>query len=92
METLTNKRIKTMKLEQAKKIMENSGSEILEAHRTISNKIVMIFINNYEKQLKELQSQYDAINNQRNDLIKAKNYEDLQNMVKNIYDHGDTKD
>tara|TARA_Y100000591_G_scaffold238862_1_gene209543 strand:+ start:213 stop:491 length:279 start_codon:yes stop_codon:yes gene_type:complete len=92
METLTNKRIKTMKLEQAKKIMENSGSEILEAHRTISNKIVMIFINNYEKQLKELQSQYDAINEQRNDLIKAKNYEDLQNMVKNIYDHGDTKD
>tara|TARA_Y100001938_G_scaffold146323_1_gene224951 strand:+ start:239 stop:517 length:279 start_codon:yes stop_codon:yes gene_type:complete len=92
METLTNKRIKTMKLEQAKKIMENSGSEILEAHRTISNKIVMIFINNYEKQLKELQSQYDAINIQRNDLIKAKNYEDLQNMVKNIYDHGDTKD
>ena len=81
-----------MKLEQAKKIMENADQKILEAHRTISNKIVMIFINNYEKQLKELQSQYDAINNQRNDLIKAKNYEDLQNMVKNIYDHGDTKD
>ncbi len=81
-----------MKLEQAKKIMENSGSEILEAYKTISGKQIMIFINNYEKQLKEKQSQYDFINEQRKDLMEAKNFEDLKRMVKNIYDHGDTKD
>ena len=74
-----------MKLEQAKKIMENADQKILEAHRTICFYL-------YEKQLNEKQSQYDVLNEQRNDLIKAKNYEDLQNMVKNIYDHGDTKD
>ena len=81
-----------MKLEQAKKIMENAGPEILEAYRTISSKQLMIFINNYEKQLKEKQSNYDAINEQRKDLMAAKNFEDLQNMIKNIYNHGDTKD
>jgi hypothetical protein len=63
-----------MKLEQAKKIMENAGSEILEAYRTISSKQFMIFYENFQKQLKEKQSQYDALNEQRKDLMEAKNF------------------
>ena len=81
-----------MKLEQAKKIMENADPKILEAYRTISSKQLMIFINNYEKQLAEKQSKIDFIYEQRNYLCEAKNFEDLKRMVKNIYDHGDTKD
>jgi len=81
-----------MELEQAKKIMENADSEILEAYRTISSKQIMIFINNYEKQLDEKKSQLIALNEQRNDLLEAKNFEDFKRMVKNINDHGDTKD
>jgi len=51
-----------------------------------------IFYNDFKRQLEEKQSQYDALNEQRNDLMKAKNFEDLQRMVKNINNHGDTKD
>jgi DnaJ-class molecular chaperone len=72
--------------------MENAGSEILEAYKIIVSKQCMELYDDYEKQLKEKQSQYDAINEQRKDLMGAKNFEDLKNMVKNIYDHGDTKD
>ena len=81
-----------MKLEQAKKIMINAEKEILEAYRTITQKQIMIFINNYEKQLNEKQAQYNAINEQRKDLIEAKNYKDFKRMVRNIYHHGNTKD
>ena len=59
-----------MKLEQAKKIMENADSKILEAYRTIANKQFMFLYENYEKQLKEKQSQYDFINEQRKDLME----------------------
>ena len=80
-----------MQLEQAKKIMENAESEILEAYKIIVRKQFIELYDAYEKQLKEKQSQYDFLNEQRKDLMGAKNYEDLQNMIKNIYDHGDTK-
>ena len=80
-----------MELEQAKKIMENAEPEVFEAYKTISSKQLMIFINNYKKQLKEKQEKIDFIYKQRNHLCEAKNFEDLQNMVKNIHNHGDTK-
>jgi membrane-bound lytic murein transglycosylase MltF len=84
-----------MKLEQAKKIMENSGLEILEAYRTISSNQFDIVYKNYVKQLVEKESQCSELRRMLNDFlfnVEAKNMEQLQNMVKNFYDHGDTQD
>ena len=81
-----------MNLEQAKKIMENADPKILEAYKTISGKQLMIFINNYEKQLKEKNLIINSLHEQRSDLIEAKDYEDFKRLVKNINDYGDTKD
>tara|TARA_R110002020_G_scaffold475698_1_gene711798 strand:- start:85 stop:342 length:258 start_codon:yes stop_codon:yes gene_type:complete len=81
-----------MKLEDAKNIIEYSSFNTQQAVKKLLNVQFEIFNNNHKKQIKELQSQYDALNEQRNDLEEAKNFEDLKRMVKNINDHGDTKD
>ena len=81
-----------MKLEDAKNIIEYSSFNTQQAVKKLLNVQFEIFNNNHKKQIKELQSKYDALNEQRNDLEEAKNFEDLKRMVKNINDHGDTKD
>ena len=88
--TKTKKESKTMKLEEAKNIIEKTGT--IEAVKKLLNVQFDILTNNKQKHVEELQSQYDALRDITNDLMSAKNFEDLQNMVKNIYDHGDTKD
>ena len=84
-----------MKTEQAKKIIENAGSEILEACKTINNAQFEIFYNNYIKQLAEKESQCSELRKMLNDFlfnVENGNWKQLQNMVKNFYNHGDTQD
>jgi hypothetical protein len=81
-----------MKLEEAKNIIKESVIDTQQAVKKLMEVQFEIFYNDFKRQLEEKQSQYDALNEQRNDLMKAKNFEDLQRMVKNINNHGDTKD
>ena len=92
MDLLNKEEKNKMKLEEAKNIIKESVIDTQQAVKKLMEVQFEIFYNDFKRQLEEKQSQYDALNEQRNDLMKAKNFEDLQRMVKNINNHGDTKD
>ena len=79
-----------MNLQKAKKIIKNSEPKIVEAHKFILLKEWQVNYENYQKQIQELDLQLKKIRQQRSDLMFVENWEDLQKIVKNIFEHGDT--
>ena len=69
-----------MELAEAKKIIKNSGTT--EAVNKVLNVQFEILHGKHQKLIKELQSQYDALNEIRNDFLNAENWEQLQQKIK----------
>ena len=69
-----------MELAEAKKIIKNSGTT--EAVNKVLNVQFEILHGKHQKLIKELQSQYDALNEIRNDFLNAEIWEQLHQKIK----------